>query len=69
MDVTDLAKIRTIIQFCVGLLKIASETRSIIENAAQKPYMSCSLVYKCHRQFSEIQESVKDDQGPSRPKS
>ena len=68
MDVTDRAKIRTIIQFCVGLLKTASETRSIIENAAQKSYMYCSLVYKWHHQFFEGQESVKDDQRSGRPK-
>ena len=46
---------------------MASETRSIIENAVQKPYMYCSLVYKWHRQFFEGQESVKDDKRSGRP--
>ena len=68
MDVTDPAKNRTVIQFCVALLKTASETRSKIENVAQKPYISCSLVYKWHPRFSEGQENVQDDQRFDLPK-
>ena len=67
MDVTDPEKIRTIIQFCFSLGKTPSETRSMIENAAQKPTVCRSLVYKWHRRFSEGRESVKDDQRSGRP--
>jgi transposase-like protein len=61
MDVTDPAKLQTVIQFCVNLGKTPGETKTMIKSVTNKPSVCPSLVYKWHRRFSDGRESVGDD--------
>ena len=67
IDVTEPAKRRTVIQFCVNLGKRPVETKCIIESVTNKPSERRSLNYKWHRRCSAERKSVEDDQRSGRP--
>jgi transposase-like protein len=67
MDVTDPAKRRIVIQFCVNLGKTPGETKTMIESVTNKLSVCRSLVYKWHRRFSDERESIGDDLRTGRP--
>ena len=56
-----------IIQFCVGLGHTLVQTIEMLNGWTKKPFVAQSLVYKWHKQYSEGQETIMDDDRCGRP--
>ena len=55
-------------KFLVKLKKSATETSQLLTEAYGEDCTSLARVFEWHKQFSEGRETVKDDDGPGRPR-
>ena len=55
------------IQFWVGLAHTPVQTMEMLNRSTKKPSIARSLVYKCHKRYSEGWEMIMDDDRCGRP--
>ena len=60
-------KQRAIIQFCVGLGHTPVQTIEMLNRSTKTPSVARSLVYKWHKRYTEVWETIMDDDRCGRP--